>query len=187
MEQLTCENTTLDVFIQCLIHKNLKALGEHYTEAEQKELWSALYLDYMRRCGGETHKYLFSLYKRKAVLEAKIKIAELILAIPMTDGDRTKQLKEIGYSGDLRSITAKIKTDTVLYQNAEKELEKAQKNKGGETLSEQGFTQWIILVSRFMGYNIDRKKITVAEFLEMNRQFEEDAKLRTKRKRHEKA
>jgi hypothetical protein len=31
-----------------------------------------------------------------------------------------------------------------------------------------------------MGYNIDRKKVTVAEFLEMNRQWEETVKAKAK-------
>jgi hypothetical protein len=178
-----CGEVTLDEFIDCLINGNLLRLvreGES-AEAELQAAWATLYQEYMNQRGGEKNKYLFSLYKRTMILSAKLKAARMILDEEAPDEEKIALLKQVDYTGNINGIVSKIKRDTVMLTGAINELNRAKEGGDSEDrMMESDFTRWIISVSKFMGYRIDRHKVTVAEFLEMNREFEETIKAKEK-------
>jgi hypothetical protein len=179
-----CSEVTLDAFIDCLVNDNLRRLvrsGEASDE-QLRAAWASLYQDYMKRSGGEKNKYMFALYKRSAVLESRLKTAGMILKEVLPDEDKINLLRQIDYTGDINGIVARIKRDTVLLAGAVNELKKAREDSSEEGMTEKDFTRWIISVSKFMGYRIDRHKVTVEEFLEMNREWEETIKAKVKAK-----
>jgi hypothetical protein len=77
---------------------------------------------------------------------------------------------------------AKIKRDTILLIGAINELKKAKESSSNNGMMERYFTRWIISVSKFMGYRIDRHTVIVDEFLEMNREWEETVKAKLNHK-----
>ncbi|MDR0692450.1 MAG: hypothetical protein LBF69_05375 [Prevotellaceae bacterium] len=179
-----CSEVTLDEFIDCLINSNLRRLvrSGSPTDTELQAAWSALYQDYMKQCAGEKNKYLFALYKRTAVLQARLKAATTILNEALPDDEKIEFLKQVDYSGNIDSIVAKIQRDTVILSGAINELNAAKSGGSEDGMTESDFTRWIVSVSKFMGYRIDRHEVTVSEFLEMNREWEETAKAKAKLK-----
>jgi hypothetical protein len=99
------------------------------------------------------------------------------------DSDKMELLKKIGYTGDISHIEAKMQHDYIELQTAQKEAEKMGKSDGKGGMTGRDFTAWIVYVSKFMGFNIDRRRVFVAEFLEMNSQFEAEKKLKMKQEK----
>ena len=91
---------------------------------------------------------------------------------------RMDMLNRLGYKGEINSLTGKIQKDALILQQKQKELEQVISEK--RQLKESDFTAWIVQVSKYMGYRIDRKKITVSEFIEMNKQMEREIKSKLK-------
>jgi hypothetical protein len=169
---------TLDEFIDCLVNGNLRRLARsgNPTDEELQAAWEMLYSEYAERSGSTSHVYMFSLIKSISVLRAKL------MAVQNTvQSGNVEALSKLGYTGDLKKIIARVKLESVELQGKEKELKKIQESASGEKASENDFTRWIISVSKFMGYRIDRHEVTVAEFLEMNREWEETSKAKAKR------
>jgi hypothetical protein len=52
-------------------------------------------------------------------------------------------------------------------------------------MNEGDFTSWIIAVSKYMGYRIDRKTTTVAEFLSANKIMEHEIEIINKKINHD--
>ena len=162
--KLSCDNITLDVFIRCLVYNDLKVLGDCPDE-ELREIWERLYEEYAELSGNKAYSNTVSLIQRISVLEAKLQLA----VIGINDMD---MLNRLGYKGEINSLTGKIQKDALILQQKQKELEQVSSEK--RQLKEADFTAWIVQVSKYMGYRIDRKKITVSEFIEMNKQMEKE-------------
>jgi hypothetical protein len=161
-----CGEVSLDAFIDCLVNGNLKRLvieGEVSEEALQAA-WSALYNEYAELSGNTAHAYLFSLMKTTAVLRAK-----LVLVQQFLQSGEVGLLQKLGYPGDVKKIVARAKYESIELQGKEKELEKARQSSEKDGAKESDFTVWIVSVSKYMGFRIDRHTVSVAEFLTMNK------------------
>jgi hypothetical protein len=171
---------TLDEFIDCLVNDNLRRMARsgETPDEELQTAWEMLYSEYAERSGSTSHVYMFSLIKSISVLRAKLTAVQNTV-----QSGNIEALSKLGYTGDLKKIIARVKVESVELQGKEKELKKIQESASGEKkASENDFTRWIISVSKFMGYRIDRHKVTIAEFLEMNREWEETIKAKNKQK-----
>jgi hypothetical protein len=92
-------------------------------------------------------------------------------------------LKELGYPADIKKIIAKAKLESVELQGKKKELERIKNSdKGGA--KETDFTAWIISVSKYMGYRIDRHITPLLEFLMMDKQMMNEMEAKKKQMRN---
>jgi uncharacterized membrane protein len=173
---LTLENVTLDVFIACMVRGELRRLSAAATGAQLAAAWKALSEEFIRQCGGEQNGYLYSLRRR----EARLRVKQLVAAIAMAAGGErgAALLHMVGYAGTPLEAKAAVARDGIRHKEVSGELKQAQKaQRAGEVeMNDKYFTRWIVSVSKFMGYNIDRKATTVADFLEMANIFKESAK-----------
>jgi len=161
---ISCDTITLDVFIDCAVNNNLRRLSKDATDEELTEIWNGINEEYATKSGNVKHNYIFDLAKKIALLENKIKIGALMIQF---DNDEAKaMLQKIGYRGDVEAL---IKRDNKTLLSLQSELEKANQNDGTGKLTEADFLRWINIVSKFMGFRINRKVVTVTEFLEMER------------------
>jgi hypothetical protein len=177
-----CSEVTLDEFIDCIINKNLLRLlreGEA-TDEELQAAWEKLYGEYAKLSGNQSHAYLFSLMKAISILRAKFVMVKEFLTL---ENENAEILYRIGYTGDVNRIIARVKRETVELQGKEKELERIRNGNDGESVSEVNFTSWIVSVSKYMGYRIDRKITLLSEFLTMNKLMVEELKMKDKVKR----
>ncbi|MDR1347349.1 MAG: hypothetical protein LBJ63_02815 [Prevotellaceae bacterium] len=173
-----CSEVTIDEFIDCMINGNLKRLlrsGEA-DEIMLQEAWECLYSEYSELSGNRQHKYYFALYKSVYAMKLKMHIAQLILTDPQINLD---DLHALGYKGDVKSIVARLKFETVELQTKEKELKKITDKETG-TIKESDFDDWIVSVGKYLGYQIKRKEMILSEFLAANKAMtkEIDAKMK---------
>jgi preprotein translocase subunit Sec63 len=171
---ISCKNITLDVFIDCDINGNLRRLSETATNEELQEIWDDICSEYARITGNNSLSYAFSVTKRVYLLETKLVSAMYCLKFPSEN--TLILLNKIGYKGnDFGKITARIQRETIELESAKKELDKLMKTEKNRA-TEDDYVKWIVSVSKYMGYHIDRNKIMVSEFLEMSRQMENSYK-----------
>lgn len=151
---ITCNNTTLAVFIECLHSGDLRCLDGSASEQELQQAWESLYGEYQRRCGGG-QDYLLTLTRKVAALQAKIYAYDLLAAFPD---------EQVKYFNHAQMKAKKIRLRELLQELTELQKENADAAKN--LLSD--FNIWIVGVSKYMGYHIDRAKVMVSEFLAMN-------------------
>jgi hypothetical protein len=178
-----CSEVTLDAFIDCLLNGNLRRLislpapkgeGRQVEDVSDEELqaaWEKLYGEYAALSGDKSHFHLFSLAKSVTLLQARLNVVQGVLK-SRADIDL---LKGIGYGGDVQKIIARAKADSVELQSKQKELE-GLRSAGKEGAKDADFTAWIVRVSKYMGYRIDRKLTLVSEFLTANKLMIEEGK-----------
>jgi hypothetical protein len=166
-----CSEVTLDEFIDCLINGNYKRLlrdGEA-SDDELQAAWERLYNEYAELSGNTAHAYLFSLMKTTAALRAKLTAAQQFI-----QSGNVELLRQMGYPADIKKIIARVKLESIELQGKTKELEKLRQSNEKDGAKEADFTAWIVSVSKYMGYRIDRKEVTVSEFLTMNKLMTEE-------------
>jgi hypothetical protein len=167
-----------------MINGNLKRL-DRSGEADEpvlQQAWEKLYSEYVELSGNKQHAYYFNLYKSVYSMRLKMHIAQLILSDP--ENIDISELKALGYRGDIKSIVARLKFETVELQTKEKELHKITDKKDG-SIKENDFDEWIISVGKYLGYQIRRKEMILSEFLSANKAMikEHEAQSRAVKKR----
>ncbi|MDR3285976.1 MAG: hypothetical protein LBT27_00860 [Prevotellaceae bacterium] len=94
--------------------------------------------------------------------------------------ENIEQLKMLGYRGDINEIIAQLKFESISLQSKENELKKITSKQSG-TIKETDFTEWIVAVSKYMGYRIDKKTTFLSEFLEMAKQMNKEIEVKNKK------
>ncbi|MDR2653487.1 MAG: hypothetical protein LBC68_14475 [Prevotellaceae bacterium] len=158
--------------------KRLIKTGEA-TETELQQAWEKLYTEYSELSGNKQHKYYFTLYKSVYAMRLKMHIANLLLQGPELNLD---DLHSLGYAGDVKSIIARLKFETIDLQAKEKELKKLTDKQTG-TVKESDFDDWIISVGKYLGYQIKRKEMLLSEFLSANKAMIKEREAQRKVKR----
>jgi hypothetical protein len=82
------------------------------------------------------------------------------------------------------SIAAAIKRDSLTIRELQAEMQNATTDSGQETNVDRRkyFNQWIALVSKWTGYRIDKRKIMMDEFLDMNNMMNHEREIMRNRK-----
>jgi hypothetical protein len=147
---------------------------------ELQQAWEQLYTEYSELSGNKQHKYYFALYKSVYAMKLKMHIAQLILTDPQINLD---DLHALGYKGDVKSIVARLKFETIELQTKEKELKRMTDKQTG-TIKESDFDEWIVSVGKYLGYQIKRKEMILSEFLAANKAMtrEIDAKNKARKR-----
>jgi hypothetical protein len=176
--KISCSSVTLDAFIDCLVNKNLRRLSATATEGELREAWKALYDEFSRLTTPDdgVQRYIMRLTRRVSSLEFRLRCAATL--VTMGSEDTGSLLSSLGYSGGAAVADEKMRLDAVRLEETRRELEDAQKGAPttGEGSDEERFTRWIGYVGKYMGFHIDRKKVSVLEFIEMDRMMRDEAR-----------
>lgn len=160
------------MFIDCDVNGNLRRLSETATDDELVEIWGRICEEYSQITGGNKFSYVFGVTKKVYLLKSKLISAKC--CFELSQDEALVNLKKLGYKGNIEKIVAIIKRETIELEGAEKELKNLTKEQKKST--EGDYISWIVSVSKHMGYHIDRKTITVYEFLEMSKQMEKEYK-----------
>jgi hypothetical protein len=161
------------VFIDCDINGNFRRLSETATDEELQDIWDNICTEYAKITGNNTLSYAFSVTKRVYFLETKLVSANYCLKY--SEEEALPLLKKIGYKGNFDKIIAQIKRETIELQSARKEHDRLLKTEQSKS-TEDDYVKWIVSVSKYMGYRIDRNKVMVSEFLAMSKQMENEYK-----------
>jgi hypothetical protein len=174
MLSISLDSVTLEEFMDCLFSGNLRRLAREGepTQEELSAAWEELYAEFSRRTAGDEQKNVLRLTKRVSLLEAKRYCAGVALLVGGEQGE--EMLRALGYGGDEESVAAKLRRDSVALEEARRELAAAQAGKAHQANIKESFTRWINAVGKYMGFRVDRKKTSVAEFIDMDRMMKEE-------------
>ncbi len=163
---ISCKDITLDVFIDCDCNGNYRRLHPTAGDEELKAAWGRISGEFSELIGNTKYKYTISLTQRAYVLQTKIEAAKLLLG---EDTPKARELlRKIGYTGSDKNILALIKRDNILLKDYTNELNES-KGSEGKPSTETDYEQWIVSVSKYMGFAIEADKITVSKFIHMNK------------------
>lgn len=156
--------------MDCMFDKDYTLLASDKSLEEQKALWTEIVDEYCQLLGDQRQEGRFNLLKRIIALQTKIESGKLLLKYHKSE-DALEALRKIGYDGDKKKIMALMKKDIVLLANAVKEHEQAHERKDTGNEKEK-FEEWIISISRFMGFPLKENETTVYKFIMMAKRME---------------
>jgi hypothetical protein len=196
-----CSQLPLDRFIDILVNKNLRALvisGRPALE-DIAEAWANIYAEYIDLNEDAESLYILILEKEIAVLQTVINEIETGLRIlhVMYDKRVVKIVEDNGidmnlnlknqseYFKGLESAKRRMGFMKTQLRMKEKELAEYLAGKEGEEVNEKYFRRWLIRLSRFMGYHLRAKDITVADFVDAMKECLEYHNTNNKKLEHE--
>lgn len=185
-----CSDLPLAIFIDCLINKNLRRLTKSGNPS-QKELtaaWDQIYSEYCDLSGSPQFKLYMLLNKEIGVLRSKILSIRCYLEVlRYRPSDKAiSQLRAYGYAygfdfedkvsylKDLTQVANKTKTVELALELKTRQLDKLNAELKGEPLTEATFTDIITALSKYIGYRIDPKEITVSEFASIRKMYDQE-------------
>jgi hypothetical protein len=186
-----CSDTPLDVFIDVLVNKNMPRLVRtgKATPKEIDSAWQKLWFEYCDLSGSPEYRQLFGLIKEVGYLEGKL--MSIRLAIQSISSSQSNGciniLHNYGYryafekskpdefEKDIQRVIEKSKTIELLIKAGRAQIDKINEKAQGESVKEDWFEDTLTVLSKYMGYRINRKVITVSEFVRMKKMFEMEA------------
>jgi len=180
-----CRELPLDVFIDVLINKNLKRLIKHGSAGlhELGEAWDRIFWEYCDLSGSEDYRTFIYNAKDLGYAESKLRImviCQFVLSNRYSQ-DCVNALRKFGFNGefpvdnqarynaDLEKLANRIRSAQLEYSVKLKESESFLPKSRAENITEETFDKALIAMSKFMGFRISRKEITVSEFLSIKK------------------
>jgi len=176
-----CYDLQLSVFIDCIVDKNYSGLAVDgkYADGELRARWELIYEQYAELSGNGG----YSDYVRKLKDYTATMYREQILVGAITvlrfefNQDAINALREAGfkanldiknplkYAEGLTALAAQIPSMNIRKKRLETELEQLRKGMEGKEPTRADFVKAIAGISKFMGFRVDTKQTTVAEFV----------------------
>lgn len=180
----TCNTLPLSIFIQVSKTQNLKLLikSGKATNKALGEAWDKIIDEYCLISNDTKSKALLSCYKEIATLTNDLIIIQTIVnylylhrSEAVIEKLRTKFGFRYSYSAetlqkDLKLTVSESKAKLVRIEQRKKGLETMQKESKGE-LSDADFEENLTVLSKYQGYRLISKEITVTEYLSIMKMF----------------
>jgi len=186
-----CNETPLDVFIDVLVNRNMARLVKEGRPLKKdiEIAWQKLWFEYCDISGSHEYRQLFSLIKEAGYLEGKLMSIRLALQCVATSQDNGcinilhnygyryafDKSKPADFAADIERVLAKSKTIELLIKATRLQIEKINQKAQSEGVKEEWFEDTLMVLSKYMGYRINRKVITVSEFVRTKKMFEMEA------------
>jgi len=177
MKYENCDTLPLEIFINCLVDGNYSGMGG-VDEFENAVLWSQCYEEYCMLINRTNASYSMLLIMEIEQLNYRyISIDRAIeFLYMMRDNDIVAMLHKEGfrfpfndkdrpsYFNDL--VKARKRLQKILFDKRDKEnmLKKITGEKDGAKITRQRFNDDIAVISKSMGFKINRKETTAAEY-----------------------
>ena len=186
-----CCETPLDIFIDVLVNRNLSRLVKsgYFSAKELESAWQKLWFEYCDLSGSPEYRQLFGMIKEAGYLEGKLMVIRLALQNMASTHDNgcVNLLYNYGYKypfdksnpqeflRDIQRVVDKSKTIELLITQTRGQIDKINQKSKGETVREEWFDNYLVGLSKYMGYRINRKVITISEFVRMRKMYELEA------------
>lgn len=184
-----CRELPLDIFIDVLLNKNLKRLIKYGSAGlhELGEAWDRIFWEYCDLSGSEDYRNFIYTAKDLGFAESKLRIfiiCQYVLSNRYSQ-DCINSLRKFGFTGefpidnlakynsDLERLSNRVSSAQLEYSVKLKESESFMPKSRAEYITEETFDKALIAMSKFMGFKIHRKDITVSEFLAIKKMMVE--------------
>lgn len=175
----SCNEIPLYNFIKVLAKKDFSYLVVSGSPKHLDKVWEKILNEYIELTGSEKQTQMLSLMKEVAFLGNKIfliKSVEYSLRIQYSE-ELVLQLKKLGfninlnvknydqYNKQLDILLTRLKSTINIYETKSNELKELQKVDESDKDLESQYLGWLTDLSKFQGYRLDPKEITVIEFI----------------------
>lgn len=183
-----CNETPLDIFVDVLVNKNMPRLVREGSplKCEIDAAWQKMWFEYCDLTGSPEYRQLFGLIKEAGYLEGKLVSIRLAIQGIVTTNDKGcfNLLHNYGYRyafdkakpaeflTDIERVVDKSKTIELLIKSTHAQIAKINEKAQAEPAKDDWFDDMLMVLSKYMGYRINRKVITVSEFVRMKKMFE---------------
>lgn len=183
-----CNELPLDIFIDCLCDSKLDRLiiSGSCGLRELGEAWDRIFWEYCELSNSPTFKNIFQSAKDLGYIETKLttlRLAYFVLSRRYSQSV-VESLRRVNchcefpindtvkYMADLKKVENHIRAATIdqSIRIAEQEQIKAREKKSVAT--DDKFAEVLIVMSRFMGYKVNPREITVTEFIAIKKTME---------------
>lgn len=200
---LHTRETPLEVFIDALVNKNLSRLIK-YGRASQRQLaeaWETLFAEYCEISGSTQYQRLINLTKEIGSLQSKllsIQVSIRVLGFRYSSKS-ISTLARFGYkyrfdiqdpesyTRDVKSVLLKSKSVELALDQSLVEYQKLISSTDEKPLTEEYFEKALVELSKFMGFRVDPRQVTVSEYVAMLKRREKEIELLSKQVPNKKA
>lgn len=181
----SCQDIPLYNFIKIVCESDLKwlTISGKPTDQELGEAWDKIFSEYNEISDSQQGNYLIGLLREYYAIKGKIEIIQAIVDV-LAKG-RNDQLVDAlhkagyrfpfnandpaAYRKDLERTVSQAKTMVIRFQQLHDDLEKMQ-NESGKT-NPSDYDMILSELSKYQGYRLDPKQITVSEFCAIVKRF----------------
>lgn len=169
----SCAEITLYLFGKIIESGDLSLIDKKGKgkDAERSFHWNNIFNEYLELSKNENQHHILELMKYVSFMKIKIDlIYKCIQSISKNyNKELVDQLKKLGIRTkinrvtsheDIRKVLTEVKKINISLKEKEKELENLTKNEN----KEKGFENILVDLSKFQGYRLDDKEISVKEF-----------------------
>lgn len=188
-----CSETPLDVFIDCFVNKNLMRLVK-FGKANAKqvnEAWEELFTDYCEILGSPQYSRMVALIKDIGGLQSKMLAINLALRVLSVRYSYkcVQVLRKFGYNykfsisdpdayfKDLETVQKKSKSSELALDRALLEYKALFEKSEGEAPTYEVFQKNLVELSKYMGFRINPKEVTVSEYVAIIKRREREIEL----------
>jgi len=177
-----CSEITMDKFIECLVNKNYSCLilSGQYLSEELERIWTDVFYEYCDLTNSKDYQLMLKYMKSISINEAKLTVINLCLIVLSHSYNQecVDLLKKYGYNykfdesdnesflKDLQNVQNTSKMAVINLQNDRKQLEKIT-DKKQSSIKESDFDKIFISLSKYMGYPVRKRDLTVSEYCSM--------------------
>lgn len=180
-----CSELPLDIFLNILYTDNVSKLKKSplffVSKKKLKKVWGDIYDEYSDLSKSEGTTAFFQLLKQKTTLQNKIFITQTCIDSLKENysEELVKVLKKLGYNfkftretlaSDLKKVVAKSKPLLIRLKKLEENITPYL---NAEDLKKSDFEDILVSLSKFQGYRLDKKQITVSEFVNILNNYKE--------------
>jgi hypothetical protein len=184
----TASECPLSVFISVLVLEDVRKLRRSgiVPKSTLVDAYESIFDEYLKESNEEGYIILLNKLKDVAMLRNKGRLAGTTLAVLRMkyNGSLVEVLRMLGYRYsfdftdkekyyfDLEKVAKEVKKIADLIKG----LEEEHKKKAKKEVAEGDFDGILGQLSKFQGYRIDKKEVTVREFLEIFKNFKRENK-----------
>lgn len=185
-----CSQTPLDVFIDALVNKNLGRLVI-YGNASRREIneaWELLFTEYCEISGSPQYQRLVNLSREIGGLQSKLLSIRLCVKVLgyRYSARAVTTLRRFGYNykfnlqnpegyvRDIKAVMTKSKSVEIALDQSLAEYDKLLKESDGKNLTEDYFQKALVELSKFMGFRVNAREVTVSEYVAMIKRRERE-------------
>lgn len=166
-------------FIKILVSNDLSYIGKG-TQAQLEEAWENIFSEYMSLSKDGTQNHLLGVIKEIAILENKLFLIQTIVDELSKEWNEAlaKCLNALGFrykytletlEKDLKLTVTNAKSLILRLDQRKNDLKALQS--GSSSPTESDFDALLIELSKFMGYRINTKEVTISEFIALQNNY----------------
>lgn len=144
------------------------------------ETWQKILLQYSSASGDKNIEHLFILARDIVYLSNRLKIIDTIVAqlttrridglVELLKNDLGFNFEFVDLDVDLKRVISKSKSEVIKLKLAQTQYDEMQNTKG-DSATEESWADEISVLSKFQGYTIKQKDITVGEYLSIKKAY----------------